>query len=260
VSSDKVATPSPRPLNSQSASLQACLVDGDPVQLARNGRVRRRSLLISVITQIVILAALVLVPLFWRTERIALANVLMPMPPYRHAAAVNHPAQHARPLLPRHGLTFCLTCPPVLPHIPTNVATVQIGDGSAQTLEGDPVGLECSECIPLVGKTNTQPAVPRAPEPTIVRVGHLDPAMLIHRVEPVFPPLALQTRREGTVELHAIIATDGSVSSLQFLSGDAMFAQSALDAVRQWRYKPTALNGRPVEVDTHITVIYKLNR
>ena len=84
--------------------------------------------------------------------------------------------------------------------------------------------------------------------------------MLIHRVEPIFPQLAIQTRREGTVELRAIIATDGSVSSLQFLSGDSMFAQSALDAVRRWRYKPTSLNGHPVEVDTHITVIYKINR
>jgi protein TonB len=84
--------------------------------------------------------------------------------------------------------------------------------------------------------------------------------MLIHRVEPAFPALARQTRREGTVELHAIIATDGSVSSLQFLSGEAIFAQSALDAVSQWRYKPTLLNGHPVEVDTHITVIYKLSR
>jgi len=61
-------------------------------------------------------------------------------------------------------------------------------------------------------------------------------------------------------ELHALIATDGAVRSLQVLEGDPMFYQSALDAVRQWRYKPTFLNGRPVEVDTHITVIYKLNR
>jgi TonB family protein len=66
-------------------------------------------------------------------------------------------------------------------------------------------------------------------------------------------------RREGTVELHAIIDVDGSVRSLQVLEGDAFFYQSALDAVRQWRYKSTVLNGRPVEVDTHITVIYKLN-
>ena len=117
-----------------------------------------------------------------------------------------------------------------------------------------------SECVNLIDKTNSQPLAPRPPDPTIVHVGRLDPAMLIHRVEPVFPPLALQTRREGTVELHAIIATDGSVTSLEFLTGDALFAQSALYAVRQWRYKPTSLNGHPVEVDTHITVIYKLNR
>jgi protein TonB len=84
--------------------------------------------------------------------------------------------------------------------------------------------------------------------------------MLIHRVEPIYPTLPRQTGREGRVELHAIIATDGAVRSLQFLEGDAMFYQSALDAVRQWRYKPTFLNGRAVEVDTHITVLYKLNR
>ena len=83
--------------------------------------------------------------------------------------------------------------------------------------------------------------------------------MLIYRIEPAYPALARQIRREGTVELHAIIATDGSVRSLQVLEGDAFFYQSALDAVRQWRYKPTILNGLPVEVDTHITVIYKLN-
>jgi TonB family protein len=84
--------------------------------------------------------------------------------------------------------------------------------------------------------------------------------MLIHRVEPTFPTLPRQTGREGRVELHALIGTDGAVRALQVLAGDAMFYNSALDAVRQWRYKPTFLNGRPVEVDTHITVIYKLNR
>jgi len=60
------------------------------------------------------------------------------------------------------------------------------------------------------------------------------------------------------VELHAIIAMDGSVESLEVVSGDPFFLQSALAAVRQWRYRPTTLNGRPVEVDTHITVIYTL--
>ena len=103
---------------------------------------------------------------------------------------------------------------------------------------------------------NPQPAaVLRPSTPHIVHVTHIDPALLIHRVEPTYPTLGLHMRREGTVELHAIIATDGSVRSLQVLEGDAFFYLSALDAVRQWRYKPTILNGLPVEVDTHITAI-----
>jgi protein TonB len=240
-------------------SLSVCLVDGDPDQLARALRLRRRSLLISVIVQIVVLAALILIPLFYKTERIAMANI-MPMPPYHRAAHIERAVERQHFNKPTSGLTFCLSCPPVLPDKREN------SHGSSQSADqvitiGDDIDVvECSECANLIGKTNSPPLAPRPPEPTIVHVGHLDPAMLIHRVEPVFPPLALQTRREGTVELHAIIATDGSVSSLRFLAGDALFAQSALDAVRQWRYKPTSLNGHPVEVDTHITVIYKLNR
>jgi protein TonB len=82
--------------------------------------------------------------------------------------------------------------------------------------------------------------------------------MLIRRVEPIYPPLARQTRREGQVELRAIIATDGSIQSLQVVKGDPLFLQSATEAVRQWRYHATVLNGQPVEIETYITVIYTL--
>lgn len=84
--------------------------------------------------------------------------------------------------------------------------------------------------------------------------------MLIHRVEPLYPTLARQMLRGGRVELRAMIATDGTIQSLQVVSGDPLFYQSALDAVRQWRYTPTVLNGRAVEVDTYITVIYNIQR
>lgn len=82
--------------------------------------------------------------------------------------------------------------------------------------------------------------------------------MLIHRVEPVYPVLAKQTHREGRVELRAIIGTDGTIRSLQIVSGDPLFLMSAKEAVEQWRYKPTVLNGQPVEIDTYITVIYSM--
>jgi protein TonB len=82
--------------------------------------------------------------------------------------------------------------------------------------------------------------------------------MLLHRVEPIYPPLPKQIHREGQVVLHAIISTDGTIQSLQVVSGDALFLQSATDAVSQWRYRPTVLNGQPVEIETYITVIYTL--
>ena len=85
-------------------------------------------------------------------------------------------------------------------------------------------------------------------------------AKLVHRVEPIYPPLGVQLRREGRVELRAIISTDGSIQSLEVIAGDPIFIQSALSAVRQWRYQPTILDGQPVEIDTHITVIYTLAR
>jgi protein TonB len=86
----------------------------------------------------------------------------------------------------------------------------------------------------------------------------IDPAMLIRRVEPVYPTLPKQIHKEGRVELRAIIATDGSIKSLEVVGGDLMFYQSALDAVSQWHYKPTILNGQAVEIDTYITVIYTM--
>jgi len=84
--------------------------------------------------------------------------------------------------------------------------------------------------------------------------------LLIHRVDPVYPALARQIHLEGTVQLHAIIGRDGTIQSLEVLSGHPLLIQSARDAVRQWRYRPTLLNGEAVEVETSITVIYTMHR
>lgn len=78
------------------------------------------------------------------------------------------------------------------------------------------------------------------------------------RTNPVYPPLARQARIQGAVVLHAIIDKDGNVSELQVISGHPLLVQAALDAVKQWRYKPTLLNGDPVEVDTTITVNFTM--
>jgi len=100
-----------------------------------------------------------------------------------------------------------------------------------------------------------------AKKPSARRVpvdGDVEFTKLVERVEPTYPPLALQTRIQGTVHLHAIIATDGSVEELEVISGHPLLVPSALDAVRKWRFLPTTVNGQPVEVDTTIDVIYAL--
>lgn len=82
---------------------------------------------------------------------------------------------------------------------------------------------------------------------------------ILNLVQPVYPPLARQTRISGTVRLHAIIGKDGAIEELEVISGHPLLQQAALDAVRQWRYQPTLLNGEPMQVDTTIDVLFALN-
>jgi TonB family protein len=78
----------------------------------------------------------------------------------------------------------------------------------------------------------------------------VEQAQLISRIEPQYPILAKETKTQGTVFLHAMISREGRITSLEVLSGDPLLVRAALDAVRQWRYRPTLLNGEPVEVET----------
>jgi periplasmic protein TonB len=82
--------------------------------------------------------------------------------------------------------------------------------------------------------------------------------LLIKRVEPTYPALAKTARVQGTVVLHAIISKEGNIQGLTLVSGPAMLAPSAIDAVKQWRYKPYLLNGDAIEVDTTVEVTFRL--
>jgi protein TonB len=81
--------------------------------------------------------------------------------------------------------------------------------------------------------------------------------LLIKRVQPVYPQAALAVRAQGVVQIEATINKDGHVSNLKVLSGDPVLARAALEAVRQWRYKPYYLDGAPVEIQTQIAVTFK---
>jgi TonB family protein len=100
------------------------------------------------------------------------------------------------------------------------------------------------------------------PKPTLatVRISQgVSQGLLIKRVQPKYPPAALAVRAQGAVQIQATINKEGNVTNLKVLSGDPVLARAALEAVRQWRYKPYYLDGNPVEIETQITVNFKAN-
>jgi protein TonB len=88
--------------------------------------------------------------------------------------------------------------------------------------------------------------------------GKVIAAKLIYQPKPDYPQLARLTRTQGDVEFEAIIGKDGGIEQLKVVRGHPLLVKAAFDAVRQWRYQPTLLNGEPVEVLTEITVTFKL--
>src|SRR5215472_10469075 len=112
----------------------------------------------------------------------------------------------------------------------------------------------------LIGSGPAGPPPPPKPAgPSRIRVGgNVEAASLINKVTPVYPPIAKTAHVSGTVVLHAIISKDGTIQELQYVSGPPLLMKSAMDAVKEWRYRPTMLNGDPVEVDTTIDVVFTL--
>jgi TonB family protein len=226
---------------------------------------RRRALIVSIIVQILVLATLVLYPLLSHGERLPV-TVCTIVPPYSYSGGPPRSAgDNTQP--GKTPTTVCRFCEP--PSIPTTIAP---DDHSTTTAENDgPIGPEIPGVpvgpnipgAPLVTGPGKGPEPPREALTPVkkmrISLGHIQAASLVHRVEPVYPTLPLQMHREGRVELHAIIATDGSIQALEVVSGDPLFYASALAAVREWRYRPTFLDGQAVEVDTQISVIYTLN-
>jgi protein TonB len=88
--------------------------------------------------------------------------------------------------------------------------------------------------------------------------GNVEQARLVHEVLPAYPSMAKDSRVQGTVRLDALIAPDGTVEHLTATSGHPLLVPAAINAVRQWIYRPTLLNGKPVEVETDIDVVFKL--
>ncbi|MGA7914835.1 MAG: TonB family protein [Candidatus Acidiferrales bacterium] len=120
----------------------------------------------------------------------------------------------------------------------------------AQQRPGDSSGAPSSSSQP-------PPLLPQ--KPSRIRVsGKVAATKITRLVQPVYPEVAKLAKVEGTIVLHCIIGTDGKVKEVQYVSGPPLLIKTAMDAVRQWTYQPTLLNGEPVEVDTAVSVVFTL--
>ena len=115
--------------------------------------------------------------------------------------------------------------------------------------------------IVIAGAPDTGTASVSAEPPKAIRVGaNVMQANLANKVNPVYPPLAKAARVQGTVQFEATIGADGSIRNLRLTGGPPLLVQAAMQAVQQWAYKPTLLNGNPVEVITTIDVNFTLEQ
>jgi protein TonB len=213
--------------------------------------------------QALALSLLLAIPLIWvqRPPRLhwleRLASPAALTPPAATQAARVHSTATAVSNLPQRPFIAPRSIPlqiaaindadsvPPAPDFPT------IGTGSGRG-PGDGVVHGLGDSIPVVVPTHLVAAKP-------LRVSHWAEGNIIYRVQPAYPPIARLARVQGTVELRAIISKAGTIENLIVVNGHPMLVKSAIEAVRQWRYRPYLLNNEPIEVETEITVNFVLS-
>jgi protein TonB len=235
-------------------------------ELVESSAVRKKTntgwaVILSTCVQMGILVVLILIPLIYTQAlpKAFLATMLTapppppppPPPPAEAPKVIKQP-----PRLIQQGV---LTAPHAIPK--------QVAIFKEEALPPEPppaaaglLGGLGGDILGGLGAGSSGAAPPPPPKtPTRIKLGgSVQEAKIVARPSPIYPPLAKQARIQGSVVLHAIIDKDGTVTQLEVISGHPLLVQSALAAVKQWRYQPTQLNGEPVEVDTQITVNFVL--
>jgi protein TonB len=231
------------------------------------GEWRRATIPLSTIFQLVLLVMLILVPLLY-TEALPkqmlttfLAAPPPPPPPPPPAQPVVQKVTKIPAKLMDAGR---LRAPRTIPKEIAMIKEEQLPDvGATGVIGGVPGGVAGGAVGGVIGGIigGVVPQVLAPPKVEVKRIrvgGNVQQAKLVNQVMPVYPPLAKSARIQGTVRLEAIISKDGAIQNLRVITGHPLLIQSAMDAVRQWRYQPTLLNGEPVEVVTTIDVVFTL--
>jgi periplasmic protein TonB len=227
------------------------------------------AVVIGITAEVLLVACALIAPVIWpqflpRPKLLTWLNLPAPPP----SPAKSAPPAHVRPARTPWQMIGEKLIQPVA--IPDKVALIEDPPGAAPGLQG---GVSTGDLAGLVTSVLNQfsrvtppprPAEPQISQPVKpaatalpIRInvgGDVKMARIIRRVDPIYPSLAREARISGTVELTGVIGVDGHIRELQAIKGHPLLARAALEAVRQWIYEPTLLNGRPVEVIAPITV------
>jgi protein TonB len=239
---------------------------------ARTGDWKRAAIPCAYIGEALLVGAMALVPLIY-TEALPKAvwmEVLrVPLPPLPPPSSVGTQAAPR----PTRGVSSdeILKAPPSIPSTiaqihdeplpPAQFPSTSIGVPGGINDGHSNAGLD-PVLRSILRNATPQPPPPQksiATPPVRIRVGGIvSAARLIYQPKPEYPEIAKTSRTEGAVEFEAVIGRDGTIEDLKVLRGHPLLVKAALEAVRQWRYQPTLLNGEPIEVVTEITVNFKL--
>src|SRR3984885_12016339 len=222
--------------------------------------------MLSFAIQIGIIGIMVLIPLIFtealpKTQRMTfLVAPPPPPPPPPPAAAPVHVVKQIQTDIVNGELRTPTKIPQKVQMIKEDEAPPP-SMATAGVVGGVPGGVPGGQMGGIIGGivSSTPMAVPKVATPQRVRVSSgVSTGLLLRRVNPNYPPLARQARIQGTVILQAEISKTGEIQNLRLVSGHPMLAPAAIEAVKQWKYKPYLLNGEPVEVETTVQVNFTL--
>jgi protein TonB len=226
---------------------------------AKTSGQKRYTVLLSLALQVSTLAMLIVAPLIYTQVlpkaqlRSTFAAPTPPLPAAPKAPVTVRTSLSRTPFQATSLLPITLRPRTALPEM----AAPQVADGSPA---GDPYGTGDSTSIAVI-KPPDPPVAPAAnPLAKPVHIASMEASQLIWKVQPDYPQLARASRIEGVVEFTATIGKTGSIEHLQVVRGHPLLVKAAEDAILRWKYKPTLLDGEPVEVITDIVVNFKLTR
>jgi protein TonB len=242
-----------------------------------NATRKASSVFVSFLVQCGLIIVAVIIPLIYTDvlPKAQLTSFLVappPPPPPPPPPAATPPPKVVK-VIPRQFDAGRLMAPKQIPkeiamikeeELPPAAASVGVVGGVPGGVPGGAPGGVIGGIIGAVPSAAPPPPPPVAAKPATpkqIRVGgNVQAAKLLNQPKPSYPPLAKQARIQGVVRFNAVIGRDGTIQNLTLVSGHPLLVPSATEAVRQWRYQPTLLNGEPVEVVTQIDVNFTLTQ